>query len=110
MTIKSRKSLILDLIGPEWPELFALEFKKNAIFDFVYTLASTIFNQSALNLAKIYMTIKSSMNLIMGLNGLVRLELFALELEKLQHLNLFTLEHLKLLTNGHQTSSNYTWR
>ena len=47
-------SLIMGLIGPERPELFALKFKKNAIFDFVYSLASTIFDQSALNLSKIY--------------------------------------------------------
>ena len=33
--------------------------KKKAIFHFVYALASTIFNQSALNLAKIYITIRS---------------------------------------------------
>ena len=67
MTIRPQMSLILDLIGPERPELFALELKKNAIFDFVYSVASTIFNQSALNLAKIYITIRSWMNLIMGL-------------------------------------------
>ena len=63
-------SSILDLMGPERPELFALELKKkkNAIFDFVYSLASTIFfNQSAPNLAKIYITIRSWMSLIMGL-------------------------------------------
>ena len=64
-------SLILGLIGPEQPELFALEFKKIAIFHFVYSLASTIFNQSALNLAKIYITLRSWTRLIMGL---IRLE------------------------------------
>ena len=45
MTITSRMSLIMGLIGPERPELFALELKKkkneNAILHFVYTLAST---------------------------------------------------------------------
>ena len=55
MTTRSRMSSISELIGPERPELFAFELKKKiAIFDFVYSLASTIFNQSALNLAKIY--------------------------------------------------------
>ena len=44
-----------------------------------FTLASTIFNQSALNLAKIYITMKSWMSLIMGLTGPEELELFALE-------------------------------
>ena len=32
MTIRSRMSSILDLIGPEHLELFALDFKKIAIF------------------------------------------------------------------------------
>ena len=71
-------SLILDLIGLERLELFALELKKIAIFDFVYSLASTILNQSALNLAEVYITIRSWMSLIMDLIGLERLELFAL--------------------------------
>ena len=39
MTIRSRMSSIIDLIGPEPSELSALEFEKFAIFDFVYTLA-----------------------------------------------------------------------
>ena len=34
-------SLIMDLIGPELSELFALESAKIAESDFVYTLAST---------------------------------------------------------------------
>ena len=84
MTIRSPMSSILYLIGPELPELFALE--KNATFDFVYSLASTIFYQSALNLAKVYITRRS-----VGLIGLERLEFFALELEKLLHLTLYTL-------------------
>ena len=78
MTIRPQMSSILDLIGQEQPELFALEFKKKMLYLTVYSLASTIFNQSALNLAKIYITIRSWMSLIMGLIGLKRLELFAL--------------------------------
>ena len=48
-------------IKPEHPELFALEFGKIAEYDFVYTLASTknTSNQSALNLVKMYMTVRS---------------------------------------------------
>ena len=61
MTIRPRMSSILDLIGPEPPELFAIELKKNAIFHFVYTLASTNINQSAPNLVKIYMTISNDL-------------------------------------------------
>ena len=63
-------SSIMGLIGPERPELFALEFKKkNAVFHFVYTPASTKIKQSGPNLVKIYMTIKSWMRLILGLIG-----------------------------------------
>ena len=38
MTIRSRVSVIMDLIGPELSELFALEFAKIAESDFVYTI------------------------------------------------------------------------
>ena len=48
---------------------------KNAIFDSVYSLASTIRIQSALILANICITIRYWMSLIMGLIGSERLEL-----------------------------------
>ena len=70
MTIRSRMSSILGLIGPEPLELFALELKKIAVFQFVYTLASTNINQSAPNLVKIYMTIRPQMSSILDLIGL----------------------------------------
>ena len=57
----------------------------------VYTLASTNINQSAPNLFKMYMTIRSQMSLIMELIGLQLSELSALELENLSFLTLFTL-------------------
>ena len=41
VTILSWMSSIVDLIGVELSELFALEFAKIAESDFVYTLAST---------------------------------------------------------------------
>ena len=41
VTIRSQISSIMDVIGPELSELFALEFAKIAESDFVYTLAST---------------------------------------------------------------------
>ena len=47
MPIRSRMSSIMGRIEPEHPELFALEFRKIAETDFVYTLASTNINQSA---------------------------------------------------------------
>ena len=56
--------------------------RKSAIFDFVYTLASTTVNQSASNLVKRYKAIRSWVISIMGVIGQDELELFALEFEK----------------------------
>ena len=81
----------MDVIGPEHLEFLALELKKNAIFHFVYILASTIIKQSSPNLVKIYVTIRSRMSSVLGLIGPEQLELFALEIEKILHLTLFTL-------------------
>ena len=78
-------------IEAEHPELLALEFGKIAESDFVYTLASTNIDQSAPNLVKIYMTIRSHMSLIMDLIGPELFELSALEFENLPYLTLFTL-------------------
>ena len=52
MTIRSQISLIMDIIGPEHPELFALELEKIVESDFDCTLASTNINQSLPNLVK----------------------------------------------------------
>ena len=60
-------SLILGQIESEHLELFALEFGKIAESDFVYTLVSTNINQSAPNLVKMYVTIRSWMSLITDL-------------------------------------------
>ena len=60
-------SLIMGQIESEHPELFVLEFGKIAEADFVYTLASTNIDQSAPNLVKMYMTIRSQMSSIMDL-------------------------------------------
>ena len=65
--IKSQMSLIMGQIELEHLELFALKFGKIAESDFVYTLASTNINQSAPNLVKMYVTIRSSMSSIMDL-------------------------------------------
>ena len=78
-------------IEPEHLELFALEFGKIAENDFVYSLSSTNINQSAPNLVKVYMTIRSRMNSIMELIEAELSELSARELEKLPYLTLFTL-------------------
>ena len=83
--------LIMGQIEPEHPELFALEFGKIAESDFVYTLASTNIDQSAPNLVKTYMTIRSQMSSIMDLIGPELSELSALEFGNFPYLTLFTL-------------------
>ena len=62
-------SSIIEQIKLEHPELFALEFGKIAEIDFVHTVASPNINQSAPNLVKMYVTIRSWMSLIMDLIG-----------------------------------------
>ena len=62
MPIRSRISLIMRQIEPEHQELFALEFRKIAECDFLYTLSSTNINQSAPNLVKMYVIIRSRMS------------------------------------------------
>ena len=75
-------SSIMEQIKPEHPELFALEFGKIAETDFVYTLASPNINQSAPNLVKMFVTIRSWMSSIIDLIGAELSELFALEFAK----------------------------
>ena len=91
MTTRAWMSSNMGQIEPEHPESFALEFGKIAESDFVYTLASTNINQSAPNLVKMYMTIRSRMTSIMDLIGPKLSELSALEFENLPYLSLFTL-------------------
>ena len=62
MPIRSWISPIMGQIEREHPELFALEFGKIAESDYIYTLASTNINQSAPNLVKMYVTIRSGFN------------------------------------------------
>ena len=76
-------------IGPEQPELFALELGKIAAFDFIYSLASTNINQSAPNLATMYMSIKSQMSLIRSQVIPDQSVLSAFELEKMTFSSLF---------------------
>ena len=83
MPIRSRISLIMGQIESEHPELFALEFEKNAEYDFVYTLSSTNIDQSAPNLVKMYVTVRSWMSSIMDLIGAELSELFALEFARI---------------------------
>ena len=76
-------SLIMGQIEPEHPELFALEFRKIAEYDFDYTLSSTNIDQSAPNLVKMYVIIRSQMSSIMDLIRSDLSKLSALELENL---------------------------
>ena len=78
-------------IEPEHAELFALEFGKIAEYDFVYALSSTNINQSAPNLVKMYIAIRSQMSSIIEVIRPELSELSALELENLPYLTLFTL-------------------
>ena len=91
IAIKSRISLIIGQIESENWELFALEFGIIAESDFVYTPASTNIDQSAPNLVKIYMTVRSRMSSFMDVIIPELSELSTLELENFPYLTLFTL-------------------
>ena len=84
-------SSIIRQIESEKQVLFALKFGKIAESDFVYTPASTNIGQSASNLVKMYMTIRSRMSSIMGLIVPELSKLSTLELENFPYLTLFTL-------------------
>ena len=105
--MRARMSSSMGEIEPDHWELFALEFGKIAESDFVYTLASTNIDQSAPNLIKMHVTIRSQMSSIMDLTGPELSELPALGLENLPYLTLFTLQHLQILTNPYQTWPQY---
>ena len=66
VTIRSRMSSKMVVIGPELSALFALVFAKMAESDFVYTLASTNVDQLVPNMVTIYMTMSSWMISIIG--------------------------------------------
>ena len=83
-------SLIMDQIESEHPGLFALEFGKIAESDFVYTLASTNINQSAPDLVKMYVTIRSWMSSIMDLIEQNCQSNLPLNLQKMLNLTSFT--------------------
>ena len=72
----------MEQIESEHLELLALEFGKIAESDFVYTLASSNINQSAPNLVKMYVILRSRMSSIMDLIGPELSELFSLEFAK----------------------------
>ena len=91
MSMRARMSSIMAQIEAEHLELLALEFGKIAESYFVYTLASTNIDQSAPNLVKMYMIIRSGISLIMDLIRPELSELYALEFENLPYLTLSTI-------------------
>ena len=95
----------MDIIGLEHSELFALVLEKNAEFDFVYTQASTNINQSAPNLVKMYVTIRSQMSYTMDLIRTEHLELSALELNELLQLYPPTMKWRGVYWNCHGSPS-----
>ena len=102
-------SLFIGQIESEHPELFDLEFGKIAESDFVYTLASTNIDQSAPNLVKMYITIRSRMSSLMDVIIPELSESYTLELENFPYLTLFPLWHLQIWTNQYQTWSQYIY-
>ena len=79
---RSRMRSIMEQIKPEHPELFTLESGKIAETEFVYALASPNIKQSAPNLVKLYVTIRSRINVIMDLIRAELSELYSLEFAK----------------------------
>ena len=84
-------SLIIGQVESEHPELYALEFGIIAESDFVYTPASTNIYQSAPNLDKMYMIVRSQITLIMDVIRPELSELSTFELENFLYLTMFTL-------------------
>ena len=84
-------SSVMGQIESEHLELFALEFGKISESDFVYTPAYTNIDQSAPNLDKMYITIRSPMSSIMDVIKQELFELSTLELENFPYLTLFAL-------------------
>ena len=82
MPIRSRMSSIMGQIDENIRSYLPLNLKKIAEIDFVYSLPSTNMNQSAPNLVKLYVIIKSLMSSIMDLIGPKLSKLSAFELVK----------------------------
>ena len=84
-------SSIVGPFGLDQLELLTLELGKIAVFDFVYSLASTNINQSASNLVTMYKSIRSQVSLIMNQVIPDQSVLSALEIEKLKFSSLFSI-------------------
>ena len=91
MSIRSRMNSIMGKLNKKILSYLPLKFEKIAEYGFVCTLSSTNINQSAPNLVKLYVIIRSRIKLIIDLIGSELSELSALELKNLPYLTLFTL-------------------
>ena len=88
----SRMSSIWVKLNQNIQSCLPLNLEKFAEYDFVYTLLLfKNIDQSATNLVKMYVIIRSRMSSIMDLMGPEMSESSALELENLPYLTLFTL-------------------
>ena len=88
MPIRSRMNSIMGQIIQNIQSNLPLNLEKLLNMT-VYTLSSTNIDQSAPNLVKIYVIIRSQISSIMDVIGPELLELSALELENLPYLTLF---------------------
>ena len=82
MTTRAQMTSIMEPIGPELPELSALELE-NLPYLTMFTLASANIDQSVPDLATIHMPMRTQMSSIMGQIEHEHLELFALEFGKI---------------------------
>ena len=101
MPIRSRMSMIMGQIEPEVQGNLPLNLEKMLKMT-VYTQSSTNINQSAPNLVKMHVIVRSWISSIMDLIGPELFELSVLELENLPYLTLFKLYNMQILTKlGH---------
>ena len=102
-TVRSWKSLIMNVIGTELSELSGHFLKTTVTFDFAYTLSSAYIDQSAPNLGKIFMSNRVWKSSIMDPIGPKQLELFGLELWKIAA---FGFVYSLTFTNVNQSAPN----
>ena len=103
VTIRSRVSLIMDLIEPELPDLSAIELE-NLPYLTLFTLASVNIDHSVPNLATICMPMRSQICSIMGQIQAEHPELYALEFGKIAESDFV---YILASTNINQSAPNF---
>ena len=91
MPMRAGMSSIMGQIEPEHRSYLPLNLEKLLNLTLFTLPASTNIDQSAPNLVKMYMTLRSQMSSILDLIGPELSELSALEFENFPYLTLFTL-------------------